>query len=70
MKAAIAFALIFPTVYTFGYFVVFAGQQGAAQTVFAASKIIQFAFPAVLIFLVRKERFAWQRPVPRAAGTP
>ena len=65
MKAALAFALVFPTVYTLGYFVIFAEQQDAVQAVFAVSKVIQFTFPVVLLVAIRKERIVLQRPTTR-----
>ncbi|MHB0957512.1 MAG: CPBP family intramembrane glutamic endopeptidase [Pirellulaceae bacterium] len=57
---ALAAALIFPTLLTVAYFVLLAGSASSMQQlVYAAGKILQFAFPAVWVFLVLRERISW-----------
>ncbi len=47
---AIAFAMAFPTALTLSYFVLLAGQpRGLVQGVYAAGKVVQFAFPALWV---------------------
>jgi uncharacterized protein len=59
--AALAFAMVFPTVLTVAYFVLLAGSRpGVQQSVYTVGKIIQFAFPAVWMFLVLRERVSWR----------
>ena len=60
---AILFAIVFPSIVTLLYFVVLADQTPALQQAcYAVLKVIQFAFPAVWVFLILKERFRWARP--------
>jgi uncharacterized protein len=47
---AVAFAMAFPTVLTFAYFVALAGQpRWLVQGVYTAGKVVQFAFPAAWV---------------------
>ncbi len=55
--AAVALAMVFPTVLTLAYFVLLAGfPAGLQQGVYLAGKIVQFAFPALTVgvWLVRR----------------
>jgi membrane protease YdiL (CAAX protease family) len=67
--AAVAFAIVFPSIVTFAYFVALAGQpawlQGGAVGI---GKIIQFAFPAVWVFVVLREKAACPCPTRRGIG--
>jgi membrane protease YdiL (CAAX protease family) len=54
-RAALLFAMLFPSLATWLYFVVFAGHP-AMRVVFTAGKLAQFAFPLVWIVLVEKRR--------------
>jgi membrane protease YdiL (CAAX protease family) len=61
--AGLVFALGFPTLITWGYFV-FAGRysMGVQQTVYLTVKVIQFAFPAAWTLLVLREPLRTARP--------
>ena len=61
--AGAIFALVFPSIATWVYFV-FAAQfsVGVQQTTYLLVKIIQFAFPAVWVWLVLRERPKYRRP--------
>src|SRR5581483_2757542 len=63
--AAIAFALALPTVATFVYFILLSGNP-ATKAVYAASKVVQFAFPLVWVALVQRRKIVLQKP--RATG--
>jgi uncharacterized protein len=64
--AAILFALSFPSVMTWIYFVAMHGRAaGAQQLAFTCGKAIQFLFPAVWVFLVERHRLEWTRPTRR-----
>jgi len=54
-QAALLFAMLFPSLATWLYFVVFAGSP-AMRVVFAVGKAAQFAFPLVWNLLVEKRR--------------
>src|SRR5262247_3881744 len=54
-RAALLFAMLFPSLATYLYFVAFAGSP-AMRVVFAAGKLAQFAFPLVWILLVEHRR--------------
>src|SRR5258706_1719089 len=61
--AAMLFALIFPTVLTWAYFIALEDslpwlQRGA----YGIGKVIQFAFPILFVLLVRKERLRFRAP--------
>src|SRR5438045_2825298 len=53
---ALGFAMIFPTLATWLYFIVFAGDPWA-ETLYRGGKIIQFTFPLLWCYL------AWKRPI-------
>ena len=58
--AALVFAMAFPSLLTWCYFVWLAGRPSSVpQTVYAVGKLLQFGFPAVWVWLVLRERFAW-----------
>ncbi len=68
--AAVAFALIFPTLLTVMYFVVLAEHASTWQKVsFGAGKAIQFAFPAVWVIWFQRAKIGWARPRGRDAAT-
>lgn len=61
--AALAFALVYPTVLTWFYFVQMNGRPPQAQqAVFLVGKTIQFAFPAVWLLLIERRRIDWRGP--------
>ncbi|MBC8356854.1 MAG: CPBP family intramembrane metalloprotease [Planctomycetes bacterium] len=67
--AATTFAIIFPTIVTLAYFVVLAGQPSSLQGGAAAiGKVIQFAFPAVWVFFVMREKVSCPCPTWRGIG--
>jgi len=58
---ALLFALIFPTVLTWVYFIALADSHPALQQgAFGIGKVIQFAFPLVFVLLIRKERLQFR----------
>ncbi len=65
--AGVGFALLFPSLVTWVYFVWLAADAaGIQQASYSVGKLIQFAFPLVWVFGVQRQRLRWQRP--RAAG--
>ena len=67
--AAVVFAIVFPSIVTFAYFVVVTGQPAALQQSTAViGKVIQFAFPAVWVFVVLREKAACPCPTRRGIG--
>jgi membrane protease YdiL (CAAX protease family) len=67
--AAIAFAIVFPTIVTLAYFVVLAGEPASLQQgAYAIGKVIQFAFPAVWVFVVLREKSGRPWPTWRGIG--
>lgn len=55
---AVVFALVFPSVATWGYFIGLAPAGTTAQQAsMVVGKIIQFAFPLVWLFLIRRQPF-------------
>jgi membrane protease YdiL (CAAX protease family) len=65
--AAVLFALAFPTLLTWVYFVFLPGcAPGLQQPAYAVGKTIQFVFPVVWVLAIQRRRLAWSRP--RAAG--
>ncbi|MBT7919018.1 MAG: hypothetical protein HN617_15880, partial [Planctomycetaceae bacterium] len=60
------FAMTYPFVLTVIYFVLLNGQETGLQNwVFSSLKLIQFAFPAVFVFLVCRESLSlpqWKKP--------
>jgi membrane protease YdiL (CAAX protease family) len=71
---ALAFALLYPAIMAWLYFVALAGEGGrpnpALMAVFAAGKVVQFAFPAVYVWLYERQRLRLTFPGTRglAAG--
>ena len=61
--AALVFACLFPTLATWLYFIQLSG-TGWAMYAFAATKVIQFAFPAVWFWA----REGVRPPLPRSGG--
>jgi membrane protease YdiL (CAAX protease family) len=62
-SAAIAFALAFPTLITWVYFIYLAGDSAALQQAsYSIGKLIQFAFPLVWVVAIQRQRLAWTRP--------
>ena len=67
--AAVAFALIFPSLVTWVYFVWLAGDSaGVQQASYSVGKAIQFGFPLVWVVVVQRQRLRWERP--GTAGLP
>ncbi len=65
--AAVVFALVFPSLVTWIYFVTLAGQESTWQKLAAGiGKGIQFGFPLVWVFLILRE--PWQRPAWKRDG--
>lgn len=59
--AGVLFALVFPTVLTWAYFIQAADSgQGVQRAVMGTLKLIQFAFPLVWVLWVLRERIAWR----------
>ncbi len=59
-KLAVLFALVFPSLVTFVYFVWAKDSASVQQFAFGVGKVMQFAFPAVWVFVVLREPFARQ----------
>ncbi len=59
--AAIVFAMVFPSIGTWLYFVAFAGHS-AVGVVYAITKIVQFGFPLVWVLAMERKRLRMQRP--------
>ena len=58
---ALLFALVFPTILTWVYFIALAGSDPWMQKgAYGIGKVIQFAFPLVFVLLVRKERLQFR----------
>jgi len=67
--AAVVFAIVIPSVVTLAYFVVVAGQPASLQqSVAVIGKVIQFAFPAVWVFVVLREKVGCPCPTRRGIG--
>ncbi|MBC8877334.1 MAG: CPBP family intramembrane metalloprotease [Planctomycetes bacterium] len=67
--SVLVFAMVFPTVVTLAYFVLLADYSPSLQqTAYTIGKAIQFAFPAVWVFLVLREKLAWKPPNRRGAA--
>jgi len=59
--SALVFALVFPTVLTWVYFIALADSESWMQKgAYGIGKVIQFAFPLVFVLLVRKERLQFR----------
>jgi membrane protease YdiL (CAAX protease family) len=66
---AIVFAIVFPSIVTLAYFVVVVGQPASLQQSTAViGKVIQFAFPAVWVFFVLREKVSCPCPTRRGIG--
>jgi membrane protease YdiL (CAAX protease family) len=60
-SSALVFALVFPTVLTWVYFIALADSDPSLQKgAYGIGKVIQFAFPLVFVLLVRKERLQFR----------
>jgi membrane protease YdiL (CAAX protease family) len=60
--AGVLFALGFPTIVTWAYFIQAADAElGVQRAVMGSLKFVQFAFPLVWVWLALRERIAWQR---------
>ncbi len=59
--AAIVFAIVFPSIGTWLYFVTFAGHD-AVGVVYAVIKVVQFGFPLAWVLAVEQKRLGIQRP--------
>jgi CAAX protease family protein len=60
--AGVLFALVFPSIVTWAYFVQAAGSnQGVQQAAMATLKLVQFAFPLAWFYLALRERIHRQR---------
>lgn len=58
---ALVFALVFPTILTWVYFIALAGSDPWMQKgAYGIGKVIQFAFPLVFVLLVRKEHLQFR----------
>lgn len=62
--AVLALALVWPTMYTWLYFVALAGHP-AMRVAYGVGKAIQFALPVAWLVWVEKQRPAWPRPTRR-----
>jgi membrane protease YdiL (CAAX protease family) len=61
--AAVLFALAFPSLLTWLYFVLLPRcSPGLQQPAYAIGKTIQFVFPVVWVLAVQRRRLAWSRP--------
>jgi membrane protease YdiL (CAAX protease family) len=60
---AVLFALTFPTLLVWIYFVLLAEYPPAAQkTAYTVGKILQFGFPLVWVLAIQRCRLAWKKP--------
>ncbi len=67
--AAVLFALVFPSILTYAYFVALAGESAALQqSTYAVGKIVQFGFPALWVGFVARERLRVTAPSSRGMG--
>jgi membrane protease YdiL (CAAX protease family) len=64
---AVVAAMVFPTLATWLYFVVFAG-SAAMPIVAGLCKVAQFGFPAIWVFGVRRQAFRLSRPAADGLG--
>lgn len=64
---AVAFALVWPALATWIYFVVLARSAPALQqSAWLVGKVVQFAFPLIWVLGIQRRRIRWKRP--RVAG--
>ncbi len=62
-RLGIGFALVYPSLLTWLYFMAFAEFSSAIQqTVYTLGKLIQFAFPAIWVLWVQRQRLQLTRP--------
>ena len=62
-RSAVLFAMLFPSVLTWVYFVALAGQPSAMQQAsYSVGKLIQFLLPLAWVFACRGQPFKWGRP--------
>ena len=62
-RAAVLFALAFPALLTWVYFVALAQSAAAVQqAAYALGKVVQFGFPLVWVLAVQRRRLHWQGP--------
>lgn len=67
--AAVAFAMVFPTVVTLAYFVLLAGfPAGLQQAVYLVGKTIQFTFPALAVAVLLARRHTGGISPPTTGG--
>lgn len=60
---AVFFALVWPTLATWVYFVVLAhSTPGRQQAAWLIGKVVQFAFPLVWVLAVQRRAIRWKRP--------
>jgi len=59
---AVVFALVFPTFFTWLYFVRTDGHPAVQQVVFFVGKTIQFGFPIAWLLLAERGRVRWKGP--------
>jgi membrane protease YdiL (CAAX protease family) len=60
-RLALAFALLWPTLATYGYFVLWSGDE-SMSLLYGAAKLLQFAFPLAWVLGVQRRRIKLQRP--------
>jgi len=66
---AVLFALGFPAVFTWVYFVALRDSPGAIQqAAYALGKTVQFAFPLFWVLAVQRRRPVWPRPTSAGLG--
>lgn len=66
--AALAFALLYPTIGTWLYFVALAGHALAAQPAYVATKLVQFAFPLVWVVWWQRRPIRLAKPTKAGLG--
>jgi uncharacterized protein len=59
---AVVFALVFPTLFTWIYFVLTDGHPAVQRVVVAVGKAIQFGFPVAWLLLAERRRVRWKGP--------
>ena len=67
--SGLGFALLFPTLLTWAYFVLLAGwPAGVQQAVYSVGKLIQFSFPVVWVFVLFRVKPTWRLPGTKGVG--
>lgn len=65
-STAILFALVFPSIFTWVYFVGLADSPSLSQqVVYVVGKLVQFGLPVVWVFAVQRRALEWKRPAAR-----